>query len=85
MRLGYSNSAGARVFTPKSRIPSAWARYRWGTVVTCGDGIGDMWVEVDKVIEVVQGLGTAIQRGNGFSPPAAGYRAHGLNIGGGLL
>jgi hypothetical protein len=44
-----------------------------------------MWVEVDKVIEVVQGLGTAIQRGNGFSPPAAGYRAHGLNIGGGLL
>jgi hypothetical protein len=62
-----------------------WARYWWGTVVTCGDGIGDMWVEVDKVIEVVQGLGTAIQRGNGFSPPAAGYRAHGLNIGGGLL
>jgi hypothetical protein len=53
MRLGYSDSAGARVFTPKSRILSAWARYRWGMVVTCGDGITEVWVDVDKVIEVV--------------------------------
>ena len=44
-----------------------------------------MWVEVDKVIEVVRGSGTAIHWEHGFSPPKAGYRAHGLNIGGGLL
>ena len=44
-----------------------------------------MWVEVDKVIEVVRGSGTVIRREHGFSPPKAGYQAHGLDIGGGPL
>ena len=37
-----------------------------------------MWVEVDKVIEVVRGSGTAIQWGHGFSPPAADTERVGL-------
>jgi hypothetical protein len=74
-----------RVFIPKNQIPTTWARYWRGTVVTCVEGVGDVWVEVDKVIEVAQGSGTAIQRGCGFSSPKARYRAHGLDIGGGLL
>ena len=44
-----------------------------------------MWVEVDMMIEVVRGSGIAIQREHGFSPPKAGYCAHGLDIGGGRL
>ena len=44
-----------------------------------------MWVEVDKVIDVVRGLGIAIRWEHGFSPPKAGYRAHGPDIGGGWL
>ena len=37
------------------------------------------------MIEVVRGSGIAIQQEHGFSPPKAGYRAHGLDIGGRLL
>jgi len=43
--------------------------YWWGPLVMCGEGIGDGWVEVYKVVEVVWDSDTVIERGRGFSPP----------------
>jgi hypothetical protein len=63
-RLGYSDQVG--IFTSKNPTPSACTRYWWGTGVTCGEGGDDVWVGVDKVVEVVQGWDTVIERWVGF-------------------
>jgi len=58
-------------FTPKGLIPSTLAQYQRETVVTFGEGVGNVWVEDDEVIQVVQGQDTVIELGPVFLPPKA--------------
>ena len=56
------------VFHPRDSILIVCTRYWWGTVVTRGEDVGNMWVEADEVIEVVQGQGTVIELALAFLP-----------------